>query len=198
MADHNPLQKFHKLFCKAQENNNGQEINAMLLTTVGKDGFPNSRMVLLKKYDWDGFIFFTNYNSNKGQDIVINNKVNLLFRWKAIKTEIHIQGKAEKVPGHISENYFSVRPRESKLGAHASQQSQTITSRKLLDAAFAKADKAFQNKEVPKPNNWGGYLVKPSKISFINNSNYVVENKTYTLNKNYNWSLKAHYFIKEK
>ena len=196
MINHNPLQEFHKLFCNANDNSNGAEINAMLLTTIDADECPSSRMVLLKKYDWDGFIFFTNYNSNKGQDIAINNKVHLLFRWQAVKTEIHIQGTAEKVSEHISENYFEVRPRESKLGAHASQQSRTIASRKLLDAAIAKADKAFQNKEVPKPKFWGGYLVKPSKISFIHNRNDNVENKTYTLNKNYDWSLMTHYFIK--
>tara|TARA_R100000935_G_scaffold15425_2_gene30818 strand:+ start:40063 stop:40659 length:597 start_codon:yes stop_codon:yes gene_type:complete len=198
MIDHNPLQEFHKLFCKANDHSNGSEVNAMLLTTIGQDGFPHSRTVLLKKYDWDGLTFFTNYDSKKGRDIAYNNRVHLLFQWQHISTEIHIEGIAEKLPEAISQNYFSVRPRESKLGAYASQQSRTIASRKLLDAAFAKADKAFQNKEVPKPNNWGGYLVKPSKISFINNSNYVVEDKTYALNKNYNWSLKAHYFIKEK
>lgn len=197
MADHNPLQEFHKLFCEAQENNDGQEINAMLLTTVGKDDFPRSRMVLLKKYDWDGFIFFTNYNSKKGKDIALNSNVHLLFRWNAIKTEIHIQGKAEKVPKHISQNYFDLRPRESKLGTHASQQSKVIASRTILEEQFRKVEIDYENKEIPKPKHWGGYLVKPTTIEFKFYQDDLVENQTYSLTENFEWSLKTTYTINE-
>lgn len=197
MADHNPLQEFHKLFCLAIHHNDGQEINAMLLTTIGQDDCPHSRMVLLKKYDWDGFTFFTNYNSKKGRDIIHNNDVYLLFKWNAVHTEIHIQGKAEKLPKHISENYFDVRPRESKLGAYASQQSAIVASRDVLEDAFAKAKKEFKNKEIPKPKYWGGYLVKPAKIYFKTIQNEGVETKIYTQKTDYNWSLQTTYSIKE-
>ena len=197
MPDYNPLQEFHKLFSKAGSHNDGTEINAMLLTTVAPDGFPQSRMVLLKKYDWNGFTFFTNYESNKGRDIAFNNKVHLLFRWNHISTEIHIEGKAEKLPDAISQNYFDVRPRESKLGAHASQQSQTIASRKLLEDAFAKAEKKFENKEIPKPKNWGGYLLAPSKITVVEKGNSIEERKIYALKKDYEWSLETQFLMKE-
>lgn len=197
MTDHNPLQAFHKLFCKALDHNDGQEINAMLLTTLGIDGFPQSRMVLLKKYDCDGFTFFTNYKSKKGQDIADNGKVYLLFKWNAIYTEIHIQGKAAKVPAHISQNYFDVRPRESKLGAHASQQSKVIASRTILEEHFAKIEESFKNKEITRPKHWGGYLVKPLKIEFKFYHEKLIKNQTYSLKKNFEWSLKTTYKIKD-
>lgn len=195
--DYNPIQIFHKNFCEAIDHNDVQEINAMLLTTVGKDDFPRSRMVLLKKYDWDGFIFFTNYNSKKGKDIALNSNVHLLFRWNAIKTEIHIQGKAEKVPNHISQNYFDERPRESKLGTHASQQSKVIASRTILEEQFRKVEIDYENKEIPKPKHWGGYLVKPTTIEFKFYQDDLVENQTYSLTENFEWSLKTTYTINE-
>lgn len=198
MADHNSLQEFHKLFSKANDHNEGQEINAMLLTTIGNDDFPHSRMVLLKKYDCNGFTFFTNYESKKGRDIASNNSVHLCFKWKHILTEIYIEGIAEKLPEHISENYFEVRPRESKLGAHASQQSATITSRIKLEKEFAKVEKEFENKEIPKPKHWGGYLVKPSKINFQFFEDAIIESQTYIQKENYDWSLQTNYEIKEE
>lgn len=146
----------------------GDEINAMQLSTIGIDGFPKTRIVLLKRFTWEGFIFFTNYKSEKGKSLANNNSASLLFNWHKSQREVHIYGHTEKIPKNLSEGYFESRPRGSKLGAWISKQSTIIPSRTILNKRMEQLEQKFQNKEIQKPPYWGGYILKPIHIEFIN------------------------------
>jgi pyridoxamine 5'-phosphate oxidase len=142
------------------------EPNAMSLATVDTDGQPWLRTVLLKLYDKSGFVFFSNYESAKAQQIRSNNKVGLLFPWVALGRQVKISGTAEKIPTAESLKYFTSRPRGSQIGAWASPQSQVISSRSLLDAKVDEIKRKFSHGEVPLPSFWGGYRVTPFEIEF--------------------------------
>lgn len=190
--DHNPMQQFSTWFHQQQNQFPEDENNAMLLTTIGQDDFPKSRIVLLKKYTWEGFLFFTNYKSEKALAIQSNNKVTIFFNWAASLREVHISGYAEKIPTSASEDYFSCRPRGSQIGAWASPQSSIIDSRKLLSTYEKHFENLYQNKEIPKPEFWGGYLIKPTYFLFTEKkySNYQ-SSEAFTLQENYSWQLKT-------
>lgn len=140
------------------------EVNAMTLATV-KDGVPSARIVLLKDYDEKGFVFYTNYNSHKANDIANNANVALVFFWKELERQIRIEGTAEKVSNANSEAYFVTRPVKSKIGAWASPQSEVIKNRSILESDFDKYSEQFKE-NVPRPTHWGGYVVKPALIEF--------------------------------
>ena len=164
--DKNPINQFNNWFIEAKKQNI-LEPNAMILSTINKDNYPSSRTVLLKEVNKKGFIFFTNYNSNKGKEISHNSKVTLNFLWKKIEKQVIIQGKAKKISDSISANYFNSRPRKSQIAAWASNQSEKIENVKVLKDKFNKIEKEFEKiKNIPKPNHWGGYIVLPNKVEF--------------------------------
>ena len=142
------------------------EPNAMTLATVDASGAPCQRTVLLKYYDKDGFVFFTNYGSNKARQIAANPQVCLLLPWLTLERQVIIQGRAEKISTAESLRYFATRPRESQIGAWVSNQSEVITSRKFLLQKFAEMREKFQHGEIPLPSFWGGYRVVPAAIEF--------------------------------
>lgn len=165
-VDENPMQQFRKWFFEVQDSNSVDEVNAMTISTIGVDGFPKGRVVLLKKYDEYGFYFYTNYNSEKGNSIAKNDKVSLSFFWPKMERQIIIKGIAEKTSIIDSTNYFHSRPKGSQLGALVSHQSKPVDSREILEKSLAALEKEYEFKEVPKPKEWGGYLVKPISIEF--------------------------------
>jgi pyridoxamine 5'-phosphate oxidase len=163
-VDSNPFQQFRTWYYETELSGGIDEVNAMTLATIDTQGFPRGRVVLLKKYDEYGFYFYTNYNSEKGQSIAVNNKVSLSFFWPAMERQIIIKGMAQKTSENDSENYFHSRPKGSQLGALVSDQSAVISNRELLEERLNDLEKEYKNKEIPKPDNWGGYVV--SAISF--------------------------------
>ena len=164
-AGHDPVAFFHKWF-KEAESSQITEINAMTLATSDSNGMPHARIVLLKGLDEGGFVFFTNYDSNKGVEICQNKHVALLFFWKELERQVRIEGVVEKVSASESDEYFHSRPAGSRLGAWASPQSRPIEHRNILDLNYAKYEKEFSSIDIPRPAHWGGYRVIPSSIEF--------------------------------
>ena len=142
------------------------EPNAMSLATTGADGMPDLRTVLLKYFDSQGFVFYTNYGSRKAQELQENPRAALLFPWIGLNRQVRIQGAVEKVSKAESLRYFSSRPRGSQIGAWVSEQSQVITSRGLLEQKVAEMKRKFSSGEIPLPSFWGGYRVVPERIEF--------------------------------
>lgn len=165
-VDPNPLQQFRKWFYEAKEDEGVDEVNAMTLATLGLDGFPRGRVVLLKKYDEYGFYFYTNYTSDKARSIEKNNKVSLSFFWSSMERQILIKGTVEKTSETDSANYFAGRPRGSQLGAWVSDQSSVVENREFLEHELKQLEDRFEGKEIPPPPFWGGYLVRPLEIEF--------------------------------
>jgi len=161
----NPVHQFGKWFKQAESG--GLEMpNAMTLATVSKEGQPSVRTVLLKYFDEEGFVFYTNYSSSKARDIAENPKVALLFPWLDLERQVKICGTAQRVSTATSAKYFLSRPRGSQIGAWVSNQSSPITSRQMLMSKFEEMLRKFENKEVPLPSFWGGYRVVPSSFEF--------------------------------
>jgi pyridoxamine 5'-phosphate oxidase len=161
----NPVEQFSEWFSQATELK-VHEPNAMTLATVDEIGMPYQRTVLLKYFDQDGFVFFTNYSSRKAKQIATNPLVSLLFPWITLERQVIIQGRAEKISAAESLKYFASRPRESQIGAWVSNQSEVITSRKFLMQKLAEIGEKFSKGEVPLPSFWGGYRVKPEMVEF--------------------------------
>ncbi|AWA30895.1 pyridoxamine 5'-phosphate oxidase [Flavobacterium magnum] len=184
-----PMNLFQKWFHEADATGFG-EANAMTVATFGLDGFPKSRVVLLKKYNEEGFVFYTNYNSEKGKAIAANPNVCLSFFWPVQERQVIIKGTAEKVPEIMSDNYFDSRPLGSRLGAVVSNQSEVIPSRGFLEEKLALLEKQFENNEVPRPENWGGYLVRPVAAEFWQGrANRLHDRIRYQLQENYIWKI---------
>lgn len=142
------------------------DATAMVLSTVDKDGFPDSRVVLLKELTPEGLVFFTNYQSNKGKQIDQNNHVAVAFLWSGLERQVRVKGLAEKIKEDDSEWYFQSRPLESQLGAWASPQSQIIDNRQVLSDNYAHYQQLFYNQEIKKPPHWGGYIIRPQYFEF--------------------------------
>ena len=142
------------------------EANAMVVSTVGTDGRPSSRTVLLKGFSDEGFVFFTNYGSRKGSELASSPACALLFGWYALQRQVRIEGSAEQVGQAVSEAYFATRPRESQLGAWASHQSRVVAGRAELEAAYEEVARRFEGDDVPCPPFWGGYRVRPERFEF--------------------------------
>lgn len=138
--------------------------NAMSLATVGADGMPSVRIMLLKGYDKDGFVFFTNKESRKGQQLAGQGKAALDFHWKSLRRQIRVEGLISEASAKESDEYFATRPRGSQIGAWASQQSKPLASRAELEERLKKFEAKYEGKPVPRPSNWGGYRVTPTYI----------------------------------
>ncbi|SHE31647.1 Pyridoxamine 5'-phosphate oxidase [Mariniphaga anaerophila] len=164
-TDDNPFNQFEKWLKEAIDSNE-KEPTAMAVATIGTDGFPQSRIVLLKYFNENGFVFFTNYLSGKGRSIESSPAVGLHFFWPLLERQVRISGVAEKTSKKVSEKYFHSRPLESQVGAWASEQSKEIESRDYLEQRFRKFSSEFENEAPSLPPFWGGYNVVPQKIEF--------------------------------
>ena len=160
-----PFRQFEKWFQEA-EAAKLLEPNAMVLSTVGPDGRPASRTVLLKGFDGRGFVFYTNHESRKGRELAANPRVALLFPWLALERQVVVEGMAARVSREESEAYFHSRPRASQLGAWASRQSSVITGRAPLEDAMKTLEQTYAGEEIPMPPAWGGYRVAPESVEF--------------------------------
>ena len=163
--DDDPFRQFERWFEQAL-NSEAATPNAMSLATVSPGGQPSQRTVLLKYFDEQGLVFFTNYESRKAREIAGNPRVSLLFYWPELERQVHIAGRTERVSTGESLKYFMSRPRGSQIGAWVSNQSSAVGSRQLLLAKFEEMKRKFQNQEVPLPSFWGGYRVAPVSFEF--------------------------------
>ena len=186
--DECPLQQFTRWLQQAIELQ-VHEPNAMTLATVDERGMPLQRTVLLKYFDPEGFVFFTNYESRKARQIEQNPQVCLLFPWITLERQVIIQGRAEKISTTESLKYFTSRPRESQLGAWVSQQSSVISSRKLLMQKLHEIGEKFKHGEIPLPSFWGGFRVVPETIEFWQGGPARIHDRFLYTKGEENWSI---------
>lgn len=161
----NPIKQF-SIWLKDAFDKGDDMANAFSLSTIDEFNFPSSRVLLLRDVEDSGFTFFTNYESHKGQDIERNSNVCSLFFWKELQRQVRIKGTIKHLPTSDSEDYFHSRPRESQLAALSSQQSQVIKNRNVLEERFIELSKFYENKTIPCPQYWGGYILNPIQIEF--------------------------------
>lgn len=161
----NPIEQFKHWWTQALESNI-DEPNAMTLATCSTSGKPSARIVLLKEIKETGFVFFTNYLSRKGKEIESNPFVSLLFFWKELERQVRIEGEIKKISKQESNNYFSKRPIESRIGAWSSPQSEVIKNRDILEKKASDYKHKFGSKNIPRPPHWGGYIVNPESMEF--------------------------------
>ncbi|WP_166966256.1 pyridoxamine 5'-phosphate oxidase [Yeosuana marina] len=186
----NPMELFQKWFYEVDTKFNQDETNAMTISTFGLDGYPKSRVVLLKRYTYEGFIFYTNYHSEKGKAIEKNPNVCLSFFWNSAERQIIIKGKAEKIAENLSDGYFESRPRGSQLGALVSNQSEVIENRQVLEDKLLSLEKELEGKDVERPAFWGGYIVKPIEMEFWQGRpNRLHDRIRFKLQPDYNWKI---------
>jgi|TARA_R110000868_G_scaffold121698_3_gene322651 pyridoxamine 5'-phosphate oxidase len=164
VAEH-PVTQFHAWF-EHYRTTAPEEPTVMTVASVDEHGQPWQRILLLKSYDDDGFVFFTNYESNKGRHFATNPKASLHFFWMKVERQVQIQGEVVPMSREEAQAYFHSRPRESQLGAWASQQSRPLASRSELETRFTQLSVEYQDKEVPLPDYWGGYRLVPSRMEF--------------------------------
>ncbi|MFT5751749.1 MAG: pyridoxamine 5'-phosphate oxidase [Flavobacteriales bacterium] len=161
-----PMDQFTSWFKEVEAAGGVTEPNAMSLATLDADGFPKARIVLLKEYNNEGFVFYTNYESEKGQSIAQHPQVGLSFFWPNLERQVIIKGTIKKVPEAQSDTYFTSRPKESQLGALVSDQSCVIENRAILEEKMQSLVAQYENEDIQRPKHWGGYSVEPTMIEF--------------------------------
>lgn len=167
-VDRNPIDLFRRWFDAANASG-GRLPNAMTLATATAAGKPSARMVLLKQVDDAGFVFFTNYRSRKAVELDDNPHAALVFYWTQLDRQVRVEGSVTRVSAAESDEYFATRPRESQLGAQASPQSEVIESRQVLEESFRELEERYEDREVDRPEHWGGYRLQPERIEFWQN-----------------------------
>ena len=165
VAQH-PIDQFKTWFKEVEDAGGVAEPNAMTIATLGDDGFPKSRIVLLKEYDQQGFVFYTNYTSEKGVSIAQHPKVGVSFFWPNLERQVIIKGDIEKISDARSDAYFNNRPKDSQLGALVSDQSTVIKDRSVLEEKMISLKAKYKNQDVQRPSHWGGYIIKPVTVEF--------------------------------
>lgn len=164
-ASTDPIAAFREWHAAA-EKTEVNDANAMSVATVGPDGMPSVRILLLKDVDENGFVFYTNQASRKGREIAATGKAALCFHWKSVRRQVRVCGPVSVVGAEEADAYFASRPRGSRVGAHASLQSEPLESRAVLEQRVADIDRQYADKEVPRPAHWGGYRLSPVEIEF--------------------------------
>ena len=182
----NPIDLFKEWFEEAKKTENNDP-NAVAVGTVNNEGYPSVRMVLLKDYDDNGFVFYTNFNSDKSKAIKLNPKISMCFHWKSLLRQIRIIGIASKVSDKEADDYFDSRSYGSRIGAWASDQSSVLNSREDLLKSIEKYKEKYPNEnKVPRPENWSGWRLRPEEIEFwLDGENRIHERLKYIKNKNY-------------
>ena len=188
-VDTNAFKQFEKWWHEAV-NSKIDEVNAMTLATASIDALPSARIVLLKEVNEKGFVFFTNYESYKAQQLAENPKACLVFFWKELERQVRITGLIEKISGKQSDEYFQSRPESSRIGAWASPQSRVIEDRQWLDEKFNELVNKMEGTAIPRPPHWGGYIVKPVVIEFWQGRPSRLHDRIqYTLEENGGWKI---------
>jgi pyridoxamine 5'-phosphate oxidase len=185
----NAIQQFGKWWQEATSSKI-DEVNAMTLATATPNGKPSARIVLLKGYDENGFVFFTNYESNKGKELQVNAQACMVFFWKELERQIRLEGTIEKISSEESDAYFLSRPPGSQVGAWASPQSTVISGREVLDANVLKYTRQFEQNPLQRPKHWGGYRLKPQLVEFWQGRQSRLHDRLqYTIQENKTWKI---------
>ena len=184
----NPILLFTEWYDEAKKTEINDP-NALALGTIDEKGYPNVRMVLLKDYGKDGFVFYTNFNSNKGNSIKQNPHISMCFHWKSLLRQIRVNGTVSLVPNEVADDYYNSRSYESRIGAWASKQSKELKDREQLDNSIEEYKKKYADKnKVPRPNYWSGWNLSPSSIEFwLDGDNRIHERLKYTKNSKGEW-----------